>query len=46
MAENNSDKKYEAARKRVEERYTRTLFADRAESFYRRLIAGKGAAGE
>jgi glycosyltransferase involved in cell wall biosynthesis len=34
------------ARKRVEERYTRTLFADRAESFYRRLIAGKGADGE
>ena len=34
------------ARKLVEEHYTRALFARRAESFYRRLIDGKGTAGE
>jgi glycosyltransferase involved in cell wall biosynthesis len=33
-------------RRIVEERYTRALLARLTESFYRRLIAGKGAAGE
>jgi len=35
-----------AARRLVEEHYTRSLLAHRTESFYRRLIAGKGTAEE
>jgi glycosyltransferase involved in cell wall biosynthesis len=34
------------ARSLVEKRFTRSVLARQTESFYRRLIAGKGAAGE